>query len=109
MIEISKDNFEEEVLSSRIPVLMDFWGPSCGPCLALMPYVEQMAGQYQELVKVCKVNAAQNRRLCINLKVITLPTFILYSGGKELRRLGTEVKKEDILKCFEELSGLIPK
>jgi len=92
----NKENYEELVLRDPGRVLVDFWGPSCVPCLALMPFVEEFAEEHSGKLKVVKVNAAENRRLCINLKVISLPTFIFYSGGKEIKRLGPAVTKEEL-------------
>lgn len=97
MIELNMDNFEEEVIKSSKPVLVDFWGPLCGPCLALMPYVERLEERYAEKIKISKVDASKNRRLCLNLRVLGLPTFIFYKDGKEVNRLtGSSLKIEDI-------------
>jgi len=97
MIEVNKENFPSEVLQSDKPVLIDVWGPSCQPCLALMPDVENLSDRYQEKVKVVKLNSAENRRLCIDLKVIGLPTFLLYQEGKEVGRLsGKEIHIEEV-------------
>ena len=54
MIEVNKENFDDEVTKSAIPVVVDLWGPKCGPCLALMPQVEALAGSYEGRVKFCK-------------------------------------------------------
>ena len=92
MIEIDKDNFESEVTQSSSPVVLDFWGPQCGPCLALMPDVEKLAESYAGKIKICKVNVVGNRRLCIQLKVMSVPTFLFYKGGECVDRLvGDEV------------------
>lgn len=97
MLEIDKDNFESEVTGSAIPVVLDFWGPQCGPCLALMPDVEKLAESYGDKLKICKVNVAGNRRLCIGLKVMSVPTFLFYKGGECVDRLaGDEVSLEAI-------------
>jgi len=97
-VEVTKDSFETEVLAEEKPVLLDFWGPACKPCLGLMPTVERIAEKYDGKLKVAKVNAAQNRRLCINLKVMSLPTFLVFSGGEEVDRLSGEVTAEDVEK-----------
>lgn len=97
MLEIDKDAFEQEVEKSDIPVVLDFWGPQCGPCLALMPDVEKLAETYTGKVKFGKVNVAGNRRLCIALKVMSVPTFLFYKGGEMVDRLsGDDVKLEAI-------------
>jgi thioredoxin 1 len=86
MIDVSADRFESEVTRSELPVLVDFWGPRCAPCLALMPFVEKLADQFKDQLKVVKVNSMENRKLCIQLKVMSLPTFLLFRGSRELSR-----------------------
>jgi thioredoxin 1 len=97
--EITKDNFDHEVVESRLPVLVDFWGPRCTNCLALMPDVEAMASEHSGVLKVAKVDASQNRRLCLNLRVLSLPTYLIFKDGKEVERLVGEVTREK-LKAF---------
>jgi len=87
MIEINAENFEKEVIQSEKPVLIDFWGPQCAPCIALMPQVQRLEEKYQESLKFSKVDASKNRRLCLNLRVLGLPTFLFYKEGKEVNRL----------------------
>lgn len=97
MIEVNKENYQQEVLSSDRPVVVDFWGPRCAPCLALMPEVEKLAQEYGDRVKFCKLNSAENRRLCIEVKVMALPTFLFYKGGAVVARLtGEEAAVENI-------------
>lgn len=82
--EATRENFRD--LVSEGTVLVDFWGPSCQPCFALMPHVEKLAESRDDL-NVVKLEAPKARRLCIELKVMTLPTFILFNGGEEVSRL----------------------
>ena len=103
-IEVNTDTFEREVAQSDIPVLVDFWGPSCIPCLALMPEIDKISEDYKPQLKVVKIDASKNRRLCINLKVMGLPTFLFYSDGRERHRLsGEAVKKRDIHESVEKI------
>ena len=105
-IEVSADTFEKEVIQSDVPVLVDFWGPQCTPCLALMPHVEGLAEKYGEKVKISKVDASKNRRLCLNLRVMGLPTFLFYKNGKEVDRLsGGDLKIVDIEAAVEKIIG----
>lgn len=90
MIELDKDNYETEVDKSDLPVVLDFWGPQCGPCLALLPEVEKLAESYTGKAKFCKVNVAGNRRMCINLKVMGVPSFLFIKGGEIQDRLSGE-------------------
>jgi len=96
-IEVSGETFEKEVVQSETPVLVDFWGPQCAPCLALMPHVEGLGEKYGAKLKISKIDASKNRRLCLNLKVFGLPTFLFYKNGKEMDRLtGGGLKMDDI-------------
>jgi len=104
VIEVNKDNFEEEVLKSDLPVVVDLWSPKCGPCLALMPQVEELAKEYEGKIKFCKLNVAENRRLVISLRVMGVPTFLFYKGGELKDRItGGEVTPEAIRERAEKL------
>ena len=101
---IDKDNFEAEVINSGLPVIVDFWGPQCAPCLALMPDVEKLAEEYAGRIKIGKLNAAENRRFCMTQKVMGLPTFLFYKGGECRERLsGDEVTLEAVKAAAERL------
>lgn len=105
-IEVNSETFEKEVVQSEVPVLVDFWGPQCAPCLALMPKVEGFAEKYAEKLKITKIDASKNRRLCLNLKVFGLPTFLFYKNGKEVDRLsGNSLKIEEIEEVVEKIIG----
>ncbi len=104
MKEVDKDTFEEQVVKSEKPVVVDFWGPQCVPCLALMPNVEVLSEKYNDQVSVVKVEAPKNRRLCLNLKVLALPTFLFYKEGKEVERLaGNNITIEMIEEKVKEI------
>jgi thioredoxin 1 len=83
------EEFQASVVdaSNEQPVLVDFWSPHCAPCVQLTPWVESIAAEMRGVARVVKVNSLQNRRLCIELRVMGLPTFLSYVGGKELARL----------------------
>ena len=98
IIELNRDNFENEVLISINPVLVDFWGPQCKPCIALMPLVEKLALTYAGKIKFAKINAANNRMLCAKLRVMSLPTFLLYKDGDEINRLvGESISERNLI------------
>lgn len=101
-IPLNRDNYESEVLNSKEPILVDFWGPQCQPCLALMPAVERLEKDYAGKIKVAKVNAVENRMLCAKLRVMGLPTFLIYKGGAEINRLtGKAPSEEDLKKAID--------
>jgi len=95
--DVNADTFDQEVVQSEVPVLVDFWGPKCGPCLALMPAVEGLADTYAGKLKLVKLDASQNKRFCLTMKVLGLPTYLLYKDGKEVDRLtGGELTIHDL-------------
>ena len=104
-VEVNKDNYESEVLQSDLPVMVDFWGPQCRPCLALMPEVENLEHEYTGKIKVAKLNAAAgNRMLCAKLRVLGLPTFLFYKKGVEVKRLsGEQLTKKDIEEAIKNI------
>jgi thioredoxin 1 len=95
-IEVTRDDFATAILVSPLPVLVDFWGPRCIPCMELLPVVEQLAETYQGRLRVAKVNVAQNRRLCIERRVQLLPTFLFFRNGDEVMRLAEETTAEQL-------------
>jgi len=106
MIELTKENCEVEVKESAIPVVVDFWGPACGPCAALMPSFTELASkpEYEGKVKFCKVDTSLNKRVAISFKVMGLPTFLFWKGGSEVARLsGQNATIESIKAKTDEL------
>lgn len=87
MKEIGKETFAEEVVKSDKLVVVDFWGPQCVPCLALMPGIEALSEKYGDRLMFAKVEAPKNRRLCLDLRVLALPTFLFYKDGLEVDRI----------------------
>ena len=101
-VELSRDNYEIEVLKAKEPVMVDFWGPQCRPCLALMPTVERLEKEYAGRLKVAKVNATENRMLCAKLRVIGLPTYLFYKDGAEVKRLtGETITESDLVEAIK--------
>jgi len=101
-VEVNRDNFDPEVLESKEPVLVDFWGPQCKPCLALMPALERLEKDYGGRLKVAKLNAAENRMLCAKLRVLGLPTYLFYKDGGEINRLvGEHITESDLVEAIK--------
>lgn len=87
MLELTRKNFEEEVAESEGHVLVDYWGPTCEPCKALMPHIEEMEKTYGDKVKFTSLDITKARRLAIGQKVMGLPAIIIYKDGVEVERL----------------------
>ncbi|MEG1887059.1 MAG: thioredoxin [Oscillospiraceae bacterium] len=81
VLTITKENFENEVLKSNIPVLIDFWASWCGPCKMMSPIVDQLAEETTD-AKVCKINVDEQSELAQAFKVMSIPTIILMRNGK---------------------------
>ncbi len=92
-------------LTGEGSVLVDFWGPRCQPCLAMMPTIAKLEEEALGAVRVVKVNSADNRDICRDLRVFGLPTYVLMRDGEELERLSGEVSKSDIERAFATLGA----
>jgi thioredoxin 1 len=86
-IEVSDAQFENEILQSDKPVLVDFWAPWCGPCRMVGPIVEELAGEYQDRLKVAKVNTDDNQGNAARLGIQGIPTLIFFKDGREVDRV----------------------
>ena len=92
-------------LTGEGSVLVDFWGPRCQPCLAMMPTVARLEEEAAGTVKVVKVNAPEAREIGRELKVFGLPTYVLMRDGVEIERLTGDVGKADLEQAFTALRG----
>jgi len=94
VVHVSDSGFEAEVLKADKPVLVDFWAPWCGPCRAIAPAVEALAGEYQDRLKVAKVNIDDNGKTAQSYGVMSIPTLVLFKDGKVLDTVVGLVPKE---------------
>ena len=89
-------NFEAEVINSDLPVLVDFWAPWCGPCRVVLPLVEEIAAERQDL-KVGKINVDEQKELARKFRVMSIPTLLVIQNGEVVNRSTGEKDKEAIL------------
>ena len=93
---VTKENFDQEVLMAKEPVLVDFWAAWCMPCKMLSPIVDQAASERSD-VKVCKINIDDEGELAIRYGVMSIPTLIVFKNGEITNKSIGLISKEDIL------------
>lgn len=96
-IAVTKANFEQEVLHSELPVLVDFWAYWCGPCMAQTPILNEIIMEHPNLMKICKVNIDEEFQLVGDYEVFSIPTLLFFRNGKLLKKLVGVQSKETIL------------
>lgn len=100
VVKITADNFEEEVISSKLPVLVDFWATWCGPCQMQGPVVDEVAEEFAGKLKVGKINVDEEGSLAQKYSVMSIPTLILFQNGEA-------VKKEMGFHSLEEIKAML--
>ncbi len=94
VLTITEANFEQEVLKSSNPVLVDFWAVWCGPCKMVAPILDELAGDYDGSVKIGKVNVDENQQLAARYNISSIPTLLLFKDGEVAKQIvGLKSKK----------------
>lgn len=101
---LTKENFEEEVLKSSIPCLVDFWASWCGPCMMLSPVIEELAEELEGKVKVGKVNVDEQNELAIKYRVASIPTLLMFKDGQLVK---TSVGFKPKAAIMDELKNIV--
>lgn len=97
VLKITNKNFEEEVLNSDKPVIIDFYAEWCGPCKMMSPIIDSIAEENQEL-KIGKVNVDEAQELAVRYNIMSIPTIIIFKNGNEHKKIIGVTSKENILK-----------
>ncbi len=100
-VTVTKSNFEEEVLKSAVPVLVDFWADWCGPCKMLAPTLAEIAEENKGKIKVGKVNVDNEDELSREFGIVSIPTVILFENGKPVKTSVGLVPKQTIEAMFK--------
>ena len=98
LIELTDATFDEIVNGSEVPVLVDFWAPWCGPCKMIAPLIDEIAEEYGEKAKICKVNTDEHREAAVEYAINAIPTVILFKGGEIAQKWVGMVTKKDMTK-----------
>ncbi len=101
VLNVTTDNFDEEVMNSEQPVLVDFWAPWCGPCRMVGPVVEELAEQYFGRVKVGKLNVDEQQELAGRYKVMSIPTIMLFKDGDVVEKVVGARTREEFEKMID--------
>ncbi|UMZ75335.1 thioredoxin [Natranaerofaba carboxydovora] len=96
VLEIEDSNFEEEVLNSDKPVLVDFWAPWCGPCKMVSPIIDELASENGDEIKVCKINVDENKETASNYQVMSIPAIFIFKDGEVKEQVVGYLPKEEL-------------
>ena len=103
VLEFTDDNFESEVIESDLPVLVDFWAEWCQPCHMLAPTIDELAQEYQDRVKIGKVDTDSNREVSVKFGISAIPTIILFQGGQVKKKFVGLTSKEQFHQALDDL------
>jgi thioredoxin 1 len=101
MINVDQSSFERDVLNSQMPVLVDFWAPWCGPCKAVAPIVEELAKEYKGKIEFAKLNVDDAPFVASKFGVMSIPTIMVFKGGKPMQHAIGYQPKEQLKKLLE--------
>ena len=103
VIELTDAAFDDVVHNSDVPVLVDFWAPWCGPCKMMAPILNEIADEYAGRAKICKLNVDDSPNTTMNYGISSIPTFILFKDGQEIRRWVGVTNKNEITAAIDAL------
>lgn len=99
-VNVTAENFDEEVLNYKGKVLVDFWAEWCGPCMMLVPIIEEVSEEVDD-VKFCKVNCDEARDVALQFGIMTIPNLIVFENGEQVNQSIGYIEKEDVLELIK--------
>ena len=97
VVQLDKNNFEDEIKKSEVPVLVDFWAEWCGPCKMIAPILEEVAGDYEGKLKIGKVNVDDNQELAARFNVMSIPMLLLFKKGEAVDQMVGAMSKDQLV------------
>jgi thioredoxin 1 len=101
-VAVTDSSFEQDVVQSDVPVLVDFWAPWCGPCRMVAPVVDEIAEQYAGKIKVVKLNTDENPGVASQYGIRSIPTLMIFKGGSKVEMVVGAVPKATLAKAIEQ-------
>lgn len=102
-VTLTNQNFEQEVIKSTIPVVVDFWAPWCAPCRIVSPIVDELAKEYEGKVKVGKLNVDENADTASKYSIMSIPSLLIFQNGKPVKTIVGAQSKENLKKGIDEV------
>ena len=102
-VTVTDDTFQDEVIKSDIPVLVDFWAAWCGPCKMIAPTLDKIAEEYDGRAKICKVDVDNNVKLSQQYGIRSIPTLLFFSNGEKMDQAMGAVQKSELTKKLDNL------
>lgn len=102
VVVLTKGNFEEEVVNSDKPVIIDYWASWCGPCRMVAPIMEELSEEYDGKAKICKVNVDEEGELAAKFRIMSIPTIMLYKNGEMIERIVGARSKDEFKKLLDQ-------
>ena len=104
LLQVTDDNFDEEIINSDMPAMVDFWAEWCGPCKMVGPLVEELAQEYKGRIKIAKMDVDKNRETPVRFGIRNIPTLIMFKGGGVVQTIVGAQTKDNL---EEELKKLL--
>lgn len=103
LIHLNEDNFQKEIIESKIPVLVDFWASWCGPCKMISPIIDEISKEYAGKLKVSKVNVDDNPQIASKFGIMSIPTILFFKDGQVVDQITGAVSKKVLKNKIDEI------